>query len=226
MKKSLLLLAILTLAGCGSTPQPLLSYDKNHFSDNKDVVGVYYTERPEVDTHLFGANCLLCYAVASAANSGLTKHVQTLTSQDLSALGDDVVKIIGNSNVDVKKISTLINFAKLAKFKTKELNFAKKDHRSLKETLGIDKLIVISLTTIGAHRSYSSYVPNGGPSGSVSGLVYSVDLTTNKFELYQQINNHVPVQGEWDEPPTYPGLTNSYYQALDMTNEQVLGMFR
>lgn len=49
-----------------------------------------------------------------------------------------------------------------------------------------------------------------------------VDVDTNAYHWYLPINLHLSAEGEWKEPPTFPGLTNAYYQVLEKLRDMVL----
>jgi len=229
MKRISLVLLVLVstmMIGCAATPQSQLPLADDFYSNKSSVVGVYMDEVPKADTQLVGASCLLCYAVAAAANSSLTSHMESLSVEDLASLDKSVEELIKEKGVETNLVAAPIILDDLAKFKTDEANFAKKDFRPLKETLGVSKLVVIDFGAVGAYRSYNAYVPTSSPMGNVSGLVYTVDLETNKYELYETIDFKVGVDGEWDEPSTYPGVTNAYYEAVEQAKDKIIALFK
>lgn len=215
--KSIVTLTLVTLiAACGSTPQPTVDLNTNIFAKPDLKIGVVYTAPKEkATTHIYGAGCLLCYGVASALTSSLDKHLEsTVTTDELTKIQELVVSEYSTKTKNVKIVTLPQQISKLGKFKG-ELGFAKKDFRPLKEQLGVDVLVVLDLYRHGAYRSFSNYIPNGDPQGYVSGLLYGVDLNTNAYIQYLKIDEQVQPQGEWDEPPTFPSVTTSYYQAVE-----------
>ena len=52
-----------------------------------------------------------------------------------------------------------------------------------------------------------------------------VDVRTNAFSWYMPVDYHLSAEGELDEPPEYPALTNSYYQLLEKLRDEVLAAF-
>lgn len=229
MKKIALAALIISssmFVGCAVTPQSPVALSENFYSNKETLVGVYMDELPETKTHIVGAGCLLCIATAAAANSKLTTHLNTLGTDELADLDENLVEVISEKGVKASLIMTPINFDKLGKFKSDEPNVAKKDFTPLKEELGVDKLIVIDLNAAGAYRPYSSYVPTGDPVGTVMGLAYTIDLNTNQYELYENIDIKVSAEGEWKEPPTFPGVTNAYYEAVELTKDKVITLFK
>jgi hypothetical protein len=211
------------LAACGSTPQPTEPLSTNLFNKDDLKIGIVYElpKKNKATTHIFGASCLLCYGVASAMTSSLDTHLEnTIDASELTKMKELVLSEYTqrSQNVELVTLPTPIN--KLKKFKG-ELGFAKKDFRSLKETLGIDMLVVFQVSRYGAYRSFSSYIPNGDPQGHVAGLLYSVDLNNNAYVQYMEIDEKVQPSGEWDEAPKFPSVTTSYYQAIEKTKKKI-----
>jgi hypothetical protein len=89
------LLTIVILAGgCASPPQNPVPLGEDALKSDTGRMGVAMTPLPKADTHLRGAGCLLCIAVASAANSSLTSHAQTLSLEDLPKLKNEVAELL------------------------------------------------------------------------------------------------------------------------------------
>ncbi|WP_448564937.1 hypothetical protein [Thalassotalea ganghwensis] len=206
----------ITIIGCGSTPQPPVSLKTNMFDGKQPKIGVLYSPpKQTATTHIYGASCLLCYGVASALTSSLDKHLKSeVGNGELVTIKELVLNEYKDKSTEVKYVSLPIPLKDLGDFKG-ELGFAKKDFRSLKQTLGVDVLVVVDIASHGASRSFNGYIPTGDPKGYVSGLLYSVDLDSNAYMHYMPINESVQPKGEWDEPPSFPSVTTSYYQAIE-----------
>ena len=204
------------LAACGSTPQPTVALESNNVGVDKTVVFAYVGPEDESGTtHIYGASCLLCYGVAAGLTSSLDTHLEsTVDASEMEAIRDLVISEYREHNSDVSVVTLNTEIKKLKKFKG-ELGFAPKDFRPLAETLNADVLVLLELTEHGAYRSFSGYVPNGDPQGYVHGLLSTIDLKTNAYIQYLVIDEKVQPEGEWDEPTTFPGVTNAYYQAVE-----------
>jgi hypothetical protein len=148
--------------------------------------------------------------------------MQTLPTTDFTNVKTEILKVLQDKGKIAEMSTASLNLEKLKSFKTKENGFADVDYRVLKDVLKTDKLLLVQISRLGASRSYASYVPTGAPVGSVAGKILIVDLNTNKLELYMPINVDMSVQGEWDEPKNFPGVTNAYYQAIEMAKKFVL----
>ena len=215
-------LAVL-LAGCGATPQPKIDLSDAFVNNTEQKVGVYI-EYDKATTHIYGASCLLCYGVAAAANSSLTSHLEEVPTDDVAKFGQLVVDKLSAQGKQAKIVNLPKKISKLSKFKG-ELGYPKRDFRNLKKNLDVDTLIVIEIQEHGAHRFYNAYVPTSDPIGSVTGYVYTVDLETNKYLQYERLNYRVNVPGEWDEPPSFPGVTESYFEAVEKAKEHIQVIF-
>jgi len=211
-----LLAASALFAGCATPPQPPLAVSKDLLSSKATKVGVAMTPLPQVDTAFPGAACLLCMAAASVANSALTTHVKTWTPEDLPGLKADMAKLLRSKGLDATVIDEPLDLKSLPDASSKEPNFARKNFSSLQAKYKVDKLLVIDITALGAWRNYSAYIPTSDPKAVVKGSGYVVNLANNALEWYLPLDVQKSADQKWDEPPKFPGLTNAYYQALEM----------
>ncbi|MBE0620149.1 MAG: hypothetical protein IH605_06120 [Burkholderiales bacterium] len=183
------------------------------------------TALPKIDTHLRGADCLLCMAVAAGMNSTLTTYTQTLPYEDLPKLKNKVAELIRKKGTNATVIAEDLKIDALTDFDPKGLNIAKKDFSSLKGKYNIDKLLVIDITAIGMLRTYSAYVPTSDPKGMLEGTGYIVNLSNNTYEWYMPVSVVKSTDNNWDEPPKFPGLTNAYFETLEIGKDSFLKPF-
>lgn len=217
-------LVALALTGCATAPQRSVAWVSDPVG-TEGKVGVVMTALPEVGTTLPGASCLLCLAAASVANSKLSQHSKGLPVEDLPQLKDKVAEGLRKKGTDVVVIDENLDVAKLPKAKKKGADLASKDFTSLRGKYGVDQLVVISINQLGFERAYAAYIPAGEPKAAVTGAGYKVNLTTNTYEWYQPVNVRISAEGNWDEPPNYPGLDNAYFQALEAAKDALLQPF-
>lgn len=215
----LLLAGVVLVTGC-ATPQTPVAMSSKAFGAATSY-GVLMTTMPVVDTEFPGAGCLLCYAAASMANSDLTKHAKTLSAEDLAKLDVQAADALRKHGAKVTMVppfdlKTLPDSAKGAPA------FAAKDFSGLKAKYNIDKLLVVQLGAIGFQRDYSSYFATSEPKARVRGAVYIVNLADNSLEYYKPVIVLRAADAKWDEPPKYPGLTNAYYQTIELARDEVL----
>lgn len=215
---------VISLTACAGTPQTPIELTPATLA-GKTRIGVVMAKLPKVDVNLPGASCLLCIAAASVANSSLTTHTQTLGYEDLPKLNADLAQALTKKGQEAVVIDEPLNLETLPDA-TKGPNLARKDFSSLKKKYGVEKLVVVELTTLGMERSYSAYIPNGPPHAIFAGSAYLVNLSSNTYEWYRPIKLVRETEGKWDEPPKFPGLTNAYFQVIELGKDDVLKPFK
>ena len=215
--------ALLLLGGCATVQQQPIGFSRDALNTGKPSrIGVVMTPLPKVDTYLPGAGCLLCYAAAAATNSALTTYSHTLPYEDLPNLKKEAADVLVKRGLDATVIAEDLNVDALPNSKEEGPNKARKDFTSLKAKYNVDKLLVINISSLGFVRTYSSYFPTSDPKADLDGKGYIVDLTTNTYDWYKPIAIAKSADGEWHEPPKFPGLTNAYFQALELGKDGFL----
>mgnify|MGYP003444770368 CR=1 FL=1 len=213
------------LGGCISAPQLPVDLGQDTLSIKSGRVGVAMATLPKVDTQFPGAGCLLCYAAASAANSSLTTHTQSLPYEDLPKLKNDVADLLRKKGVDAIVIAEPIDTRTLSSNGSEGPNIAKKDFAPLKTKYMVDKLLMIDITAVGIDRTYSAYIPTSDPKAVLRGTGYLVNLLNNTYEWYMPVNVSKGSDKSWDEPPQFPGLSNAYYQVLELARDSYIKPF-
>ncbi|MDO6705607.1 hypothetical protein [Photobacterium sp. 1_MG-2023] len=211
----------MVLSACVATPQPTVALDEGLLSEDMRIGVVFMKPAEKATTHIFGANCLLCYGIAAALTSDLDTHLEnTLTDEELDKMKDLVLSEYATRSKQVRLVDLGMDISELKDF-DKGLGFARKDFTVLKEKMDLDALVVFQIYQHGAYRSFSNYIPNTDPQGYVSGLLYTVDLKTNAYFQYLDISEKVQPVGEWDEPTQFPSVTTSYYQAVENVKHNI-----
>jgi hypothetical protein len=213
------------LGGCASHPQMPIEMPQGTLSGNGSRIGVAMTPIPKIDTQLPGAGCLLCYAAAALANSSLTSYAHTLPADDLIKLKTEIVEIIRKQGGDAVAINEDIKLDALPDSSKKGDNIPKKDFSALRKKYNVDRLVVINVTGVGFVRTYSSYVPTSDPKGMIQGEGYLVNLESNTYDWYEPLNITKSADGAWDEPPKFPGLTNAYFQVVELGRDALMQAF-
>lgn len=222
----ILAIILILLGGCATIPQQEpITLAEGAFTAKSGRMGVAMTPLPKVDTSFPGANCLLCIGVASAANSALTDHTRTLPYEDLPKLKNSVADLLRKKGVNATVIAEDILIDTLPDYAAKGENTAHKDFSSLKQKYNVDKLVVINITALGVWRDYSAYIPTSDPKAVMQGKGYLVNLKNNTYEWYMPVNIVKSADGKWDEPPKFPGLTNAYFQSLEIGKDSFLKPF-
>ncbi|WP_226664087.1 hypothetical protein [Microbulbifer aggregans] len=218
----LLALGVVLLSGCAGTPQMPVTPDSMFWQQPSKRIGVAVSDVPNPNVYLPGASCLLCLAAAEVANSSLSKHTETLSTEDAQALKAELQKLLEAKNVEVVEVTEPLAVNKLPKFKSEVPNTAKRNFAAYKDRYNISHLLVLDINAVGMHRAYSGYVSTSDPKGYFSALGYLVDLSDNTYEWYKPVNVTKAATEEWDEAPTFPALTNAYYQAIAEGKEIII----
>lgn len=206
-------LCVLFVTGCASVPQQQ-NVDLNlNLIPKEQKIGLYVSPLPKITTSFPGAGCLLCLGAAALANSSLTKQVETFQAEELAKTKANITQQLKAKGYDVVVIDTLIPAKKLAKIKPVAGSTIAKNYSAYKTQHNVDQLLVVNFLTVGVVRQYSSYVPVSAPQASVSAQFYMIDTARNSYSLYAPINLVKSADGEWDAPPTFPAMTNAFYQA-------------
>ncbi|WP_066959902.1 hypothetical protein [Microbulbifer sp. Q7] len=219
---AMLALGVAFLSGCAGTPQMPVTPDTVFWQQPSKRIGVVVSDVPSPDVYLPGASCLLCLAAAEIANSSLSKHTESLSVDDAKTLKSDLKQLLESNNVEVIEVAEPLVVNKLPKYKSEVPNTAKRDFTAYKNRYNISHLLVLDIYAVGMHRPYSSYIPTSDPKGYFSALGYLVDLNDNTYKWYKPVSVTKAVTEEWDEAPTFPALTNAYYQAIAEGKEIII----
>ncbi len=208
--------ASILLAGCASKPQLPVSLNKDAVGTQAGRIGVIMTKLPKLDTQTPGADCLLCLATASMMNASLTSHARTLPYEDLPSLKQEMAELLRMKGSKVVVLEDALDAEALPNREGEAPNLARKDFSSLQQKYNVDRLLVVDITGLGFVRTYSAYIPTSDPKAMLKGTGFMVDLKTNTYDWYQPVSVTRSADQQWDEPPTYPGLTNAYFQTLEL----------
>ena len=213
------------LAGCAGPVQTPVSLAADYFAAGKvkaGKVGVVMSDLPKPDTQFPGAFCLLCLAVANGAHSTLSKEVQSFSTAELQPLPADLAALLKKQGLDVVLINEPLKVTDLPDLGASDpVNKARKNYASLKAKHGIDRLLVVHITSLGVWRSYSAHVPTDPPRAVLNSTVSMIDLSSDALEWYLPLAVSRAADGAWDEPPKFPGLSTAYYQVLETGMDMV-----
>ncbi|TDM08301.1 MAG: hypothetical protein C4K60_02170 [Ideonella sp. MAG2] len=216
---------LLALGGCVAPPQLPVPLAATAVGGAAGKVGVALNIVEKADTYFPGADCLLCYGLASAANSTLTAYVVKQPIDDVVQFQADVVTALGKKQTSVVALPRTWKIDTYPKLSSTQPNAAVYDFSALKKTDGLDRLLVINVTSLGVERTYASYIPTSEPKAFVLGSAYMVNLTSNQYEWFEPIAVRRAADGKWDEPPNFPGLTNALVQAIESARTLILKPF-
>lgn len=209
------------LVGCAAPRQSPVVLPQDFHSRSNGTIAVAMTEVPTPDTAFPGADCLLCLATASMMNRSLTDAVRQWPTDDLKVLAEEAAALLRASGHTVVVLADPVKLDSLPDRSGAEEGFSRKDFSSLRVRTPMDRLLLIDVRSIGAHRQYSAYIATGPAIARVEGQAYLVDLNTHKFDWFEPFTVGRTAQGSWDEPPRYPGLANAYFTAIEESKDTV-----
>ncbi len=225
-KRIFALVMALGLVACASVPQqPAVDLPADYFKQSPGRIGVVMAPVPAPDTQFPGADCLLCYATASAMNGSLTTAVKAWPVEDVSALKTEMVTLLRARGVQAIALDQPLQLDTLPD-RQAELGFARKSFAALAKSASVDRLLVINVQALGAWRNYASYIPTGAPQAVFKGEAYLVDAGTDRLEWFDRIDLALAAEGEWDEAPKFPGLSNAYFQVLEKGKDRIKKSFQ
>jgi len=216
----------IALIGCAATPTGPIPLSSTVIAKHEGRVGVIMSELPKANTSFPGASCLLCLAAASVANSSLTTHAHTLSTEEVASYRANLIEALRKKGFEVSDLPGSLDVSKLPDAHDKDPMHAKKNFSSLKAKYAVDRLCVLEVAQVGFERPYAAYIPTGAPQAVIRGKAYMVDLASNTYDWYEPIEVSTPAEGAWDEPPAFPGLTNAYFQAIEKARDLYVGPFK
>lgn len=228
MKLCVFAMVGLFLVGCAA-PQPPVPLSGDFHKNSGAKVGLVLSmpEGPDFSTE--GDVRLLDYAIISAAMAGFNKHVKTLDLSEFKAIEKGMSNILQAGGFEAQILSEYPDVEALGKFKDPDEKdteyYASKDMTPLAEDLGIDYLLTLEVWRIGFARPYTSFIPMAPPRAVFNARGQLIDLHNNRLLWYAGIYKANDTDGDWDEPPSFPGLTNSYYVTLEEAKQEILDIF-
>ncbi|WP_444915145.1 hypothetical protein [Microbulbifer sp. TRSA007] len=216
---------LILLTGCVSQQVPV-PLEQSFYSSEKKAVGLVL-EVPAVPSLSFEGNIgLLDYAIISAATAPISKHLETLDTKEFVAISGDLSQSLAEEGFSLIQLDTLDKDLKLAKFKdpdTKDtVYFARSDYRSFTEEHKVDYLLKLSARRVGLARPYYGFIPTDAPRVVFEITGEMIDLSSNQLLWYSDVVQTAYAAGEWDEGPTYPGLTNTYYIVMNNAKQEIM----
>jgi hypothetical protein len=218
----LITFAFSLLSGCATVVNNPVPLANESISASGGKIGVAMSKIPAPNTYFPGATCLLCIGVAEMAHNKMSALVKTLPTQELAALKEAVFAQLKQRGANVVLISEEINAGDLPVNSATGENLPRQDFRALKAKYGIDRIFLVSIDSFGVFRPYASYIPTGVPIAELIGSANIIDLTSNTYNWHLPLRTQRTAEGVWDEPPKFPGLTNAFYQVIELTKDAVL----
>ncbi|MBH2002724.1 hypothetical protein [Acinetobacter sp. ANC 4805] len=214
-------LTAITLTGC-ATLKPMELQPEFWQQSNKKVAVVVY-ELPKTAAYKAGNQGLLDIAINNAISNKFDNFVSSLQFEPYSALAEDIEKEFDQRGfdatvvkVDVKNVPTLVKTPEQKKNPAIfQMNLA-----AVSELKDKDLVFIITSTQVGTTRSYYSVVPTSAPQGIYGGIAHLVDVKTNEIKWWKPVSVIKPVNGDWDQPPSYPNVSQAVDLAIEASKQE------
>lgn len=217
--KGMVLILCSLMTGCAL--QDNFNVGEQFWKNKSARIGVVVAKLPLAHSLKMGQTETFDLSRDDPAAQDLEKYLATIDLTGINKVADGMVEYLTKRGYLAKRIPGYLDPSKLPRF-SKTNNgkgeYAPEDYLEKKEKWGVDKVVVLTVETVGIARNYHANNPTGEPNGyaELSGKI--VNLATNQLEWKQVVVQSVPVDDEgWDAPPKYRSLTstvtNAYAQA-------------
>lgn len=212
----------LLMVGCAGVAQKPVNLDNKFISAGSETIVITMTAINEPTTMFPGASCLLCIAAANLANSSLNEHVTTLEVEGLNELKQQLSMSFKDRGYNTVIVDDVINLEEFPEYSSDTLNSPKNNFSSLAKANGAKYVLVIDIQATGFRRQYSSYFPVNDPQALFMGTAFMVNIDTQQYEWYLPLSILKAAEGNWDEVPNFPALTNAYYQVVEQGKNTIM----
>lgn len=166
-----------------------------------------------------GAQGLLDMAISSGAKyKEALSYIGTQVDPQPS-FKNAVLKKLDAKNKSYIFIEDKIDLKSFTKFNKPEtdskIKFYAKDLRSLKDTYGVDQLVIVNVR-YGLTIGYYSMIETG-KGGSSYVTTEAIDLNNNALLYKDTYAKVIQFKGKWDTPPHYEKLKENVEQAVDQS---------
>ncbi|MBU0744376.1 MAG: hypothetical protein KKE11_03300 [Gammaproteobacteria bacterium] len=209
----LLILSIAFLSGC-VTPEHNVKLPNSFWQTTNHKITVAKT-KPKNKPALYktGQQGVLDMAISAAVTQTLNKHLaKTNLDWYYKGLPQKFVTRLKQHN-----ISSQIY----------QINIDPKQKKNATAIVHMDgdKLLLLELQTLGAIRNYYGFIPLGVPRAYCHLKGELIDKQ-NKNVLWRHVAKiEERVQGNWDQPPSYPNFTNALKEAVNSAQEEIIDSF-
>ena len=230
LKYTAVLLIVIAMSGCAAIT-PNFGVKKDFWQNKSATIGVAVAKLPKAQAVKAGTQGLLDIAINNANADDLEKALNTVDISTVRQMAAKMSAYLAQKGFRVKQIAAPIDVEKLTdnekqNDEAKGIFYSKKNFAALKTSLGVDKLVLISVNAVGTIRSYYGFIPLGDPSGyaALNGTV--INLSNNQMEWNQIVTQTVAHDaGDWDTPPNFASLTKAMKLAYGQSQSILLNDF-
>lgn len=226
--KRLFSLGLLLVSGC-ATVQPPVPVAETFWAEKDKTVVVVVRKLPQADFITVGQQGLLDIAINEGANSALNDYLHALDLSEFLSIGEEFKILLEEQGMAVSEVKLDYPMPELRAFRGKndgEGIYARYDYRAMRNQLGADRLLLVSVSQAGISRAYYGFFATGEPMTTfvTNGLV--VDLHSNRVLWRAHFDPKQNIQTPWDEPPVFPNVTSAFYKTLEQSRTMLRNDFR
>lgn len=209
-------LLIVLLAGCATVPEKTIVLPES-FWQKKDVkIGVAMVASPKGAEHMVGPQDELDRAIARKIDARLASYLESVQPREFGQIAQTFAERLRGMGYTASVIAEPLS-SQHAALETKGSTTAVDGILTpIRTKYGIDRLLLLSIDRFGAVRDYFVFVATAAPQATFQVRGELIDLTSNTM-LWRvsmaENQNVIPIEGEWNQPPDYPNLTQAIRRA-------------
>jgi hypothetical protein len=206
---------LLSLIGCATIQAPI-PLSSNVFDYKTKKIGIIYTDIPKAETVYTGSIGLLDYAIISATNNSLDKHLATLSFPEYETFVKSIRENLENNGLDLVLVDPPLNRKAAKGLKRPTEGQSKNDFSTQQSKYNLDMILLIDFKSVGTTRSYYGFIPTSEPLAQSVITGQLIDLSSNELLWYSNTVTKKTIPTPWDEVDgSFPNLTTTVYQSLD-----------
>lgn len=222
MKKFVILLVMILLAGCASQNIDL----NNQFWKSKSQTVIVATAKlPKASLDQEGPNDYSVILSNDILTHTFRHYLASYPLNAITSLPKTFLKRLRDKNIKAKLYSQEIDIAQLQSTPEIYSGYATKDYRPLAKKLDAHQLLIISTNEVGAARMYYGLIPLESQNAVCILTGQLIDLDTNQILWRYTAKYFIPVKSPWNQPPHYPNFTKALNSAIANAKQDLLDDF-
>jgi ABC-type uncharacterized transport system auxiliary subunit len=206
----LTIIAALFLSSCAT--QKNVPLQESFWQEKQHKVAVVSIKPAVPGVTMVGSQGLLDLAINSAMASKLDAQLSKMDLEWYYKIPSDMTEKLKQRKVIANMAGTNIS----------------DDDRNIASIAGqnnVNDILVIKLQAVGVIRRYTCFIPAGAPQAYCVLEGKLLNPVTKEVKWRHLAEVKLPVQGNWDQPPTFPNVNNAVKVAIDSSRQEVLDSF-